>query len=100
MLEVQLATKNFMKSKDKKELEEFRRHLQAFKELISRAETEVEEADRQQAIKSIAEDLIAYQEAFQKVIERMAEMDEQEKRHPQYSRAPNGEGLDRAVASC
>ncbi len=79
MLEVQLATKNFMKSKDKKELEEFRWHLQAFKELISRAENEVEEADRQQAIKSIAEDLIAYQEAFQKVIERMAEMDEQEK---------------------
>ncbi len=79
MLEVQLATKNFMKSKDKKELEEFQRHLQAFKELISRAETEVEEADRQQAIKSIAADLIAYQEAFQTVIERMAEMDEQEK---------------------
>ena len=79
MLEVQLATKNFLKSRDKKELEEFQWHLQAFRELISRAETEVEEADRQQTIKSIAADLIAYQEAFQKVVERMAEMDEQEK---------------------
>ena len=79
MLEVQLATKNFMKSGDKKELEEFRFHLQNFKELIATAETEIEEVDRRQTIKTIASDLIVYQEAFQKVVDRMGEMDRQEK---------------------